>query len=143
MGDAKVVLRSQPGDVVANYAWSAAKEASRATVRSAGAGPVEFRTTNSGSHTILGIQGLWSSRRFNKVRAAISPIFSSGWRTVVRLGLLCTAILMSSKPTTETSFGTCNPASWNARMDPIAEMSLYANRAVNGRLRASSFLAKG
>ena len=85
---------------------------------------VELRTINSGSMAISGTHSSCSSIRFNKVRAAISPIFWSGWRTVVRLGLLCTAILMSSKPTTETSSGTRNPASWKARMEPIAEISL-------------------
>jgi hypothetical protein len=53
---------------------------------------VELRTTNSGSMAISGTQSSCSSIRFNKVRAAISPIFWSGWRTVVRLGLLCRAI---------------------------------------------------
>src|ERR1700687_3347584 len=46
---------------------------------------------------------------------------------------------MSSKPTTETSSGTRQPASRSARIAPIAEISLNANSAVNASPVASSF----
>src|SRR5438477_10048041 len=75
------------------------------------AGAVDLRTTSSGSTAISG----WNSPRFSmrasNVSAAMWPIFLSGWRTLVKLGIQKIALAISSNPTTETSSGTRTPAS--------------------------------
>ena len=51
-----------------------------------GAGPVDCRTISSGSIAISATYFLGFSNRSRRVRAAISPIFCSGCRTVVSVG---------------------------------------------------------
>jgi hypothetical protein len=101
---------------------------------------VDSRTTNSGSTAISGTYSDRFSICSSKVRAAISPISSKGWRTVVRLGRVYAAFGISSNPITEISSGMRSPASSMARMAPIAAKSLNANRAVNARDFLSSSL---
>lgn len=58
------------------------------------------------------------------VRAAIYLIRTNGCLTVVDAGSARVAPGMSSHPMTEISSGTRGPASWNAHIEPISEVSL-------------------
>lgn len=62
---------------------------------------------------------------------------------VVSEGTWKAADWMSSKPTTETSSGTRRPASWRARMVPMAETSLKQRTAVKGRPLSMSLRIPG
>src|SRR6476660_10017608 len=70
-----------------------------AVVACAGAAAVDLRTTSSGSTAISPFVSAVPSICDSNVSAAIRPIFLSGWRTVVRLGIQKDAWAMSSKPT--------------------------------------------
>jgi len=69
---------------------------------------------------------------------ARTAISFSGWRTVVSFGCTKAARITSSKPTTEMSSGTFNPAEEIASMAPNAMASLAAKMAVGGTGSASS-----
>ncbi len=68
---------------------------------------------------------------------------SNGCRTVVRRGVLNPAAGISSNPITLMSSGTRSPESRKAQIAPIAEMSLYANKAVNFSFRSSNCFVNG
>ena len=73
------------------------------------AGPVEPRTTSSGSKNSsssgTGLPAIWPTRSSMTIR----PIGSIGWRTVVRGGSVQFMSAESSKPTTDTSPGHAQP----------------------------------
>src|SRR6267378_7684794 len=75
-------------------------------VSAAAAGPVEPRTTSSGSKSSssleTGAPPIWLTRS----ATALVPIFSIGCLTVVRGGSVQLISAESSKPTTDTSPGT-------------------------------------
>src|SRR5271156_3853589 len=73
--------------------------------------PVDSRTTSVGSTAISEAFTPSFSIIRTRASAAICPIFAKGCFTVVRLGVLNEAHGISSKPTTETSAGICNPSS--------------------------------
>ena len=68
----------------------------------------------------------------------IRPMCSTCCDTVVIGGSWRAAAGMSSNPTTETSSGTRFPASRNARIAPMAMMSLATNTASSSGTRLSS-----
>src|SRR6266436_1265169 len=71
---------------------------------------------------------------------ATHTIWRKGWRTVVKAGFWKAALWMSSNPTTETSSGTCRPASRKARIAPMAEISLKEKSAVKAAPEANNIL---
>src|SRR5258708_7656033 len=95
IGGARLVLRSQAGTLSQTRHGPLRKKhrvqqyAPLVLGRSNPEPPIRVQLRSRAS------KGLWSSRRSNKVRAAVSPIFPRDWRRVVRVGLLCRAFLSS------------------------------------------------
>ena len=94
------------------------------------AGPVEPRTTSSGSNSSSSGCGIVVSIWLTKSATAAFPIDSTGWRTVVSGGSVQFSQPESSNPTTETSPGTVRPARRTARIAPSARTSLPQMRPV-------------
>ncbi|QNP56229.1 hypothetical protein H9L22_01690 [Tessaracoccus defluvii] len=61
---------------------------------------------------------------------AAAPMSAVGCATVVRGGAECAAMAMSSKPTTDRSVGTRNPARFAACSTPRATASFAAKMAL-------------
>ena len=70
------------------------------------------------------------SRASASSRVAVAPASAHGIRTVVRAGVTCAAIQMSSTPTTLMSAPTRTPRSVSLRTTPSAIWSLNATTAV-------------
>ena len=97
-----------------------------------GTGPVLDRTISSvGSTTrdVVHASFVWSMASASS-RVAAAPASAHGIRTVVRAGVTCAAIQMSSTPTTLTSAPTRTPRSVSRRTTPSAIWSLKASTAV-------------
>src|SRR6185295_10769995 len=100
------------------------RERRKADPQAAGAGPVEERTTSSGSKSISSCDTvppeIWPTSSSMTRR----PIVSIGWRTVVSGGSMLLIRAESSKPTIDTLPGTLSPARRTARIAPRAIGSL-------------------
>ena len=62
--------------------------------------------------------------------AAMRPFWAASWWTVVSMGMVIRAQLISSKPITEISLGTIRPDCCRPDIMPAASISAVANTAV-------------
>ena len=99
--------------------------------QASGAGPVEVRARRARSAPARGGTDAGPSAiASSSISAAMPPIISASWRTVVRPTRAWPAIGMSSKPTTEIVSGTRRPRRSSASRSSIAVMSLLQQTAV-------------
>ena len=97
-------------------------------------GAVVARSTSSVGKTCRrGATAPPPSIRAASVRTAAAAMAAIGWRTVVRRNDSQPAIVMSSKPTSESSPGTLTPRLRAASSAPSAITSLPQKIAVGGR----------
>ena len=104
---------------------------SRAACQST-AGAVDWRTTSVGLTitSCVSAPGVSCSIMSKTMLAAMVPISTPDWLTVVSGGIVKAAMSMSSKPTMESCSGIAMPA-WNAAcMRPMAMVSEAAKMAV-------------
>ena len=94
-----------------------------ATTSYAAAGPVDARTTSSGSKRYSSAATAEPESCATSSSITMRPIGSIGCRTVVSGGSMLFIRAESSKPTTETSCGTRSPARRTARIAPSASGS--------------------
>ena len=87
-------------------------------------------------HTVAGADGL--AARWTSALTASHPIAVKSCRTVVSAGEVHSAMGSSSKPTSETSSGTCMPTSANARIACRAIASQEQKTAVGKSSRDKS-----